>query len=76
MENSAAPIGDPSLSQLPDYFTAVQNIPEVSSQPNEELWTEDIDGPDDENGNPPCYEQALTMLGLSASEADLDNQAG
>ena len=76
MDNSAAPIGDPSLSQLPDYFTAVQNIPEVSSQPNEELWTEDIDGSNDENGNPPCYEQALTMSGLFASEADLENQAG
>ena len=54
----------------------VENIPEVSSQPNEELWTEDIDGSDDENENPPCYEQVLTMSELSASEADLENQAG
>ena len=68
LDNSAAPtlpyfppFGDASSSQLPDYFTAVQNIPEVSWQPNEELWTEDIDGSDDENENPPCYEQALTM---------------
>ena len=83
LDNSAAPVlpyfppfGDASSTQLPDYFTAVQNIPEVSSQPNEELWTEDIDGSDDENENPPCYEQALTMSGLSASEADLENQAG
>ena len=83
LDNSAAPVlpyfppfGDTSSTQLPDYFTAVQNIPEVSSQPNEELWTEDIDGSDDENENPPCYEQALTMSELSASEADLENQAG
>ena len=40
------------------------------------MWTEDIDGSDDENQKPPCYEQALTMSGLSASEADLENQAG
>ena len=73
---SFPPFGDASSSQLPDYFTAVQNIPEVSSQPNEELWTEDIDGSADENEQPPCYEQALTMSGLSASEADLENQAG
>ena len=69
------PFGDASSSQLPDYFTAVQNIPEVSWQPNEELWTEDIDGSDDENEKPPCYEQALTMSGLSASEDGLENQA-
>ena len=68
LEKSPAPIlpyfppfGDASSSQLPDYFTAVQNILEVSSQPNEEFWTEDIDGSDDENEKPPCYEQALTM---------------
>ena len=70
------PFGDASSSQLPDYFTAVQNIPEVSSQLNEGFWTEDIDGSDDENEDPPSYEQALTMSGLSASEADLENQAG
>ena len=68
LEKSPAPIlpyfppfGDASSSQLPDYFTAVQNILEVSSQPNEEFWTEDIDGSDDENEKPPCYEQALAM---------------
>ena len=82
LDNSAAltvpyltPFGDASSSQLPDYFTAVQNIPEVSSQPNEEFWTENINGSDDENENPPSYEQALTMSGLSASEDDLENQA-
>ena len=82
LEKSPAPIlpyfppfGDASSSQLPDYFTAVQNIPEISWQPNEELWTEDIDGSDDENEKPPCYEQALTMSGLSASEDGLENQA-
>jgi len=82
LDNSAAPtlpyfppFGDASSSQLPDYFTAVQNILEVSSQPNEEFWTENIDGSDDENEKPPCYEQALTMSGLSASEDDLENQA-
>ena len=82
LDNSVAPtlpyfppFGDASSSQLPDYFTAVQNIPEVSWQPNEELWTEDIDGSDDENEKPPCYEQALTMSGLSASEDGLENQA-
>ena len=69
------PFGDASSSQLPDYFTAVQNIPEVSWQPNEELWTEDIDGSDDENEKPPCYEQALTMSRLSVSEDGLENQA-
>ena len=69
------PFGDASSSQLPDYFTAVQNILEVSSQRNEEFWTENIDGSDDENEKPPCYEQALTMSGLSASEDDLENQA-
>ena len=66
------PFGDASSSQLPDYFTAVQNI---SSQPNNEFWTENIDGSDDENEKPPCYEQALTMSGLSASEDGLENQA-
>ena len=85
LDNSAAPVlpyfppfADASSTQLPDYFTAVQNILEVSSQPNEELymWTEDIDGSDDENQKPPSYEQALTMSGLSASEADLENQSG
>ena len=67
------PFGDASSSQLPDYFTAVQNI---SSQPNNEFWTENIDGSDDENEDPPSYEQALTMSGLSASAADLENLAG
>ena len=83
LDNSAAPtlpyfppFGDASSSQLPDYFTAVQNIPEVSSQLNEGFWTEDIDGSDDENEDPPSYEQALTMSGLSASATDLENQAG
>ena len=82
LDNSAAltlpyfpPFDDASSSQLPDYFTAVQNVPEVSSQPNDEFWTENIDGSDDENEKPPCYEQALTMSGLSASEDDLENQA-
>ena len=82
-EKSPAPIlpyfptfGDASSSQLPDYFTAVQNIPEVSSQLNEGFWTEDIDGSDDENEDPPSYEQALTMSGLSASADGLENQAG
>ena len=82
LDNSAAPtlpyfppFGDASSSQLPDYFTAVQNVPEVSWQPNDEFWTENIDGSDDENEKPPCYEQALTMSGLSASEDDLENQA-
>ena len=70
------PFGDASSSQLPDYFTAVQNIPEVSSQLNEGFWTEDIDGSDDENEDPPSYEQALTMSGLSASADGLENQAG
>ena len=69
------PFGDASSSQLPDYFTAVQNILEVSSQRNEEYWTEDIDGSDDENEKPPCYEQALTMSRLSVSEDGLENQA-
>ena len=82
LDNSAAPtlpyfppFGDASSSQLPDYFTAVQNIPEVSSQPKDEFWTENIDGSDDENEKPPCYEQALTMSRLSASDYDLKNQA-
>ena len=69
------PFGDASSSQLPDYFTAVQNILEVSPQPNEEFWTENIDGSLDENEKPPCYEQAVTMSGLSVSEDDLENQA-
>ena len=83
LDNSPAPVlpyfppfGDASSTQLPDYFTAVQNIPEVSSQLNEGFWTEDIDGSDDENEDPPSYEQALTMSGLSASAADLENLAG
>ena len=70
------PFGDASSTQLPDYFTAVQNIPEVSSQLNEGFWTEDINGSDAENEDPPSYEQALTMSGLSASAAGLENQAG
>ena len=70
------PFGNDSSSQLPDYFTAVQNIPEVSSQLNEGFWTQDIDGSGDENEKPPSYEQALTKSGLSANAADLENQAG
>ena len=68
-DNSAAPtlpyfppFGDASSSQLPDYFTAVQNILEVSSQPNEELWTEDIDGSGDENEKLPCYQGHPTTI--------------
>ena len=82
LDNSPAPIlpyfppfGDASSSQLPDYFTAVQNILEVSSQPNEESWKENTDGSDDENEKPPSYEQALNMSGLSAGEDGLENQA-
>jgi len=48
---------------LPDYFTAVLNIKDVSRQSSEGFWTEDIDA-DDESA-PPCYEQALKMPGLS-----------
>ena len=50
-------------TDLPDYFTAVLNIKDVSRQSNEGFWTEDIDA--DDESPPPCYEQALKMPGLS-----------
>ncbi|CAH3159619.1 unnamed protein product, partial [Porites lobata] len=48
-------------TDLPDYFIAISNVSEVSPQLSEGFWTEDIDTSDDENGPPPCYEQALRM---------------
>ncbi|CAH3189883.1 unnamed protein product, partial [Porites evermanni] len=49
-------------TDLPDYFIAISNVPNVSSRLGQRgFWTEDIDNSDDENDPPPCYEQALRM---------------
>ena len=67
---------------LPDYFIAISNVSEVSPQfeLSEGFWTEDIDTSDDENGPPPCYEQALRMSKYFTVAADLQydqtNQEG
>lgn len=67
-------------TDLPDYFIAISNASEVSPQLSEGFWTEDIDSSDDENGPPPCYEQALRMSKYFSVAADLDydhpNQQG
>ena len=69
-------------TDLPDYFIAISNVSEVSPQfeLSEGFWTEDIDTSDDENGPPPCYEQALRMSKYFTVAADLQydqtNQEG
>ena len=69
-------------TDLPDYFIAISNVSEVSPQfeLSEGFWTEDIDTSDDENGPPPCYEQALRMSKYFTVAADLEydqtNQEG
>ena len=46
----------PSID-LPDYFTAVQNIDEVHSSVDAKFWARDVP-----ETPPPCYKQALEML--------------
>ena len=65
------PFVEASSRNLPDYFTAVYNTREVSSNLSEGFWTEDIDDSDLENP-PPCYEQALKMSQLAAFANDVD----
>ena len=55
------PHGEPSAPEtssvdLPDYFTVVQNIHEVYSSLDEDVWTEDVP-----ETPPPCYEKAIEM---------------
>ena len=63
-------------TDLPDYFSAISNVPKVSPHLGQRgFWTEDIDNSDDEKDPPPCYEQALRMYGLiSIESADLEDQ--
>ena len=68
------------LTDLPDYFIAISNVSEVSTQLSGGFWTTDIDASDDENGPPPCYEEALRMSKYFSVAADLEydqpNQEG
>ena len=63
-------------TDLPDYFSAISNVPKVSPHLGQRgFWTEDIDNSDNEKDPPPCYEQALNMYGLiSIESADLEDQ--
>ena len=63
-------------TDLPDYFSAISNVPKVSPHLGQQgFWTEDIDNSDNEKDPPPCYEQALRMYGLiSIESADLEDQ--
>ena len=63
-------------TDLPDYFSAISNVPKVSPHLGQRgFWTEDIDNSDNEKDPPPCYEQALRMYGLiSIESADLEDQ--
>ena len=63
-------------TDLPDYFSAISNVPKVSPHLGQRgFWTEDIDNSDDEKDPPPCYEQALRMYGLISIEStDLEDQ--
>ena len=63
-------------TDLPDYFSAISNVPKVSPHLGQRgFWTEDIDNSDNEKDLPPCYEQALRMYGLiSIESADLEDQ--
>ena len=67
-------------TDLPDYFIAISNVSEVSPQLSGGFWTIDIDTSDDENGPPPCYEEALRMSKYFSVAADLEydqpNQQG
>ena len=57
-------------TDLPDYFSAISNVPKVSPHLGQRgFWTEDIDNSDDEKDPPPCYEQALRMYGLISIES-------
>ena len=62
-------------TDLPDYFSAISNVPKVSPHLGQRgFWTEDIDNSDNEKDPPPCYEQALRMYGLiSIESADLED---
>ena len=53
-----------SSIDLPDYFTAVENIEEVYLSVEAAVWTDDIP-----ETPPPCYEQALKMASIT-SEGD------
>ena len=61
-------------------FFAISNVSEVSTQLSGGFWTIDIDTSDDENGPPPCYEEALRMSKYFSVAADLEydqpNQQG
>ena len=63
-------------TDLPDYFSAISNVPKVSPHLGQQgFWMEDIDNSDNEKDPPPCYEQALRMYGLiSIESADLEDQ--
>ena len=63
-------------TDLPDYFSAISNVPKVSPHLEQRgFWTEDSDNSDNEKDPPPCYEQALRMYGLiSIESADLEDQ--
>ena len=51
------PFVEASSADLPDYFTAVQNIDDVYLYANMNVWAEEMDN----ESLPPSYEQALKM---------------
>ncbi|XP_078345255.1 uncharacterized protein LOC144630760 [Oculina patagonica] len=55
------PFDETSSNDLPDYFTAVQNI--------DDIWTENVPGTP-----PPSYEQALEMASLAAATSQEDTE--
>ena len=65
------PFVEDAFSDLPDYFSVVQNIgnfyPAIAGS-----WTEDLDVSDHEN-LPPSYEQALKMSELAAPVSEEDS---
>lgn len=60
----------PTLLDLPDYFTVVENIDEVYPAVNAEVWTEDVP-----ETPPPCYEQTIEMTALALLTATSEQYA-
>ena len=54
---------DTSSIDLPDYVTVVQNVHEIYSSVDENVWTEDVP-----ETPPPCYEQAIEMISFQHSK--------
>ena len=63
------PFVEAAFSDLPDYFSVVQNIDNFYPVGS---WTEDLDVSDHQN-LPPSYEQALKTSGLAAPVSEEDS---